>query len=1494
MPKINRVRIVNFSYNGNKRHIIDELFDFYGGENALLSLANGGGKSVLVQAMLQPILPKLTLLKRKFSDFFVSRTTPSYIMLEWKLDDEAGYLLTGIALTNRTSHSAGEEDESFDIRYFTFINSYSKGNAFDIKNIPVTEESGSSVNIAKYHELRKLLQKEAGKNGSGLSVFDSSREDQSRYDSTLGSYNISKDEWKELIVSINEAEHGVSQVFSECKTSRRVMEQWIIRYIEKVLNKSSDSGTSDHKKLEIMMGQVAQSLVDNEKYIREYRAIEEFNRELGGLYGAARTVLAQLDKEDQLKKDIFSGYIALKAEDDRLSQELGDVGKRLLELEEELGNIAHEERSFEIYEYSDKLGEIEARLAETTAIIDDHNRRLTDTRYRRNLQRAAEKYGRIQGKKKSIAELQQRLENASKDQKELLKKLNSIKFMLKMAYGSQIMCLGRDIAGMKSELEAVWDEIRNDELEIKAGQQQIIKLNGELGGLDREIANFKVREKDVLDDLGIQLVRNPLLEELDINDITNAENALSDELQKAEQLLDESNSMAEKLKAAITELKREAESLGRRNTELKVDESNIATRIEYFNREKEIMLEVLRKFDIKEELLYDKPLISKAVKQYLNDWENKAYSLKMEISELEKQIHGIESGVSYLPANLVSLLQKHNLSFYTGEKYLREINDEERERLLADNPLLPYAILVTDKEKDIIESLVKGIELSQIIPVIRHNFREKEMGSVTEGLEFITSSRNITLDSRNLSDFINMLVFEKNQRLNELENANEVIERVNHDYQTILDFGWTEKQALELELERANNRLQIEANNEALHSRLNAVNEAEEQLQMNTKRIEDIRKDILTAGNRIGRFKEYLADNTRYMENIQSRNSIQSQINTLAADERKCQNQLEMLREKEKELQSHLTEKMRRQKDVEGKLSEVADAAEPVAVSSAGGAEPGFSGAEPVAVTAAGGAEPGAADIPELEGQLQACRREQKNDAAELEEQIKDLKKDIRNEEKDIGKLKLESEEYKNITYSERIEAELEAQCEKLENNIKGLNEEKTEQQLEMKGLSERIEFAAKALKGRPTVPRGEIRGDFSHRSEAVKDQVRKMQDYEKKIRDEQFNLVKLITRVEIEIKGLEYYRIETELKAYSEVKESIGLLLDEYVKLRRETNDSIRVFSTVSMKFTGNYSNSEEGTVKEAVKGLQCQLDALDRTYDKYYYLTERMDYYFEQLSNILKIMESKIQQLEHSRKDLTEHAFVEACRIYHEIPKISENSSVEIDGIRRKVLDIDYEKMTDEAEARGSMNSYIEECLQSLTKLIKGNEDENKLRREIEKYMSTKELLNIVSSLENCRIKAYKVDLNEKNRGMMVWEDIIVKNSGGEKFIAYFSLLVALISYSRKQIKGYDEFRRREESKVLIMDNPFGPITSGHLLKPMFDIAQKYNTQLICLSDIKQGTVLNSFDLIYMIKIRQNMMQEDFIELEPIVQREMKQDERLENVNLYSKVEQVSLFEM
>ncbi len=268
---------------------------------------------------------------------------------------------------------------------------------------------------------------------------------------------------------------------------------------------------------------------------------------------------------------------------------------------------------------------------------------------------------------------------------------------------------------------------------------------------------------------------------------------------------------------------------------------------------------------------------------------------------------------------------------------------------------------------------------------------------------------------------------------------------------------------------------------------------------------------------------------------------------------------------------------------------------------------------------------------------------------------------------------------------------------------------------------------------------------------------------------------------------------------------------------------------------------------------------------------------------------MEGKVQQLEHDRKDLVEHAFMEVMRIYREIPKIAENSSVEIDGVRRRILEIQYDEIEDELAAKEKMADYINSCLEILTALIKNSEDESRIRRELEKFLSTKELLNVVSNLENCVVKAYKVDLNEKNRKMMPWEDIIVKNSGGEKFVAYFSLLVALISYSRGRSR--DTLMKTEETKVLIMDNPFGPITSGHLLKPMFDIAEKYNTQLICLSDIKQGSVLNCFNLMYMIKIHKNMMKDEYLEFEPHMLLDLKAEESLESA--YFRSEQTYLFD-
>lgn len=57
MSKVNAVRFINLNYNNNAIRISDETFQM-GGRSTLLSLRNGGGKSVLVQMMTAPFVHK--------------------------------------------------------------------------------------------------------------------------------------------------------------------------------------------------------------------------------------------------------------------------------------------------------------------------------------------------------------------------------------------------------------------------------------------------------------------------------------------------------------------------------------------------------------------------------------------------------------------------------------------------------------------------------------------------------------------------------------------------------------------------------------------------------------------------------------------------------------------------------------------------------------------------------------------------------------------------------------------------------------------------------------------------------------------------------------------------------------------------------------------------------------------------------------------------------------------------------------------------------------------------------------------------------------------------------------------------------------------------------------------------------------------------------------------------------------------------------------------
>ena len=138
-----------FRFNDGAKLIPDEIFCTENAEgkpiDTLLNLDNGGGKSVIVQLLLQPVCPKAKVQNRNISDYFQKGT------------DHAFSLLTGIALAASTT--ADDENESKTVRYYTFMHDYTRsGDKLDLINLPLTERTGSHIRPMSFDELRKYLQ----------------------------------------------------------------------------------------------------------------------------------------------------------------------------------------------------------------------------------------------------------------------------------------------------------------------------------------------------------------------------------------------------------------------------------------------------------------------------------------------------------------------------------------------------------------------------------------------------------------------------------------------------------------------------------------------------------------------------------------------------------------------------------------------------------------------------------------------------------------------------------------------------------------------------------------------------------------------------------------------------------------------------------------------------------------------------------------------------------------------------------------------------------------------------------------------------------------------------------------------------------------------------------------------------------------------------------------------------------------------------------------
>lgn len=241
MSKINAVRFINLDYNNRSIRISDEIFHL-NGESTLLSLRNGGGKSVLVQMMTAPFVHKRyrDAKERPFESYFTT-AKPSFILVEWILDQEAGYVLTGMMV--RKSQEAGEQ-LSENLEMVNFICEYQRPCAQDIHHLPVVEKGKKEIRLKSFSACCQLFESYK-KNKKDRAVrfysYDMLNAAQSRqYFEKLREYQIHHKEWETIIKKINLKESGLSELFNDCRDEKGLVEKWFLEAVESKLNKDRD------------------------------------------------------------------------------------------------------------------------------------------------------------------------------------------------------------------------------------------------------------------------------------------------------------------------------------------------------------------------------------------------------------------------------------------------------------------------------------------------------------------------------------------------------------------------------------------------------------------------------------------------------------------------------------------------------------------------------------------------------------------------------------------------------------------------------------------------------------------------------------------------------------------------------------------------------------------------------------------------------------------------------------------------------------------------------------------------------------------------------------------------------------------------------------------------------------------------------------------------------------------------------------------------------
>jgi hypothetical protein len=254
----------------------------------------------------------------------------------------------------------------------------------------------------------------------------------------------------------------------------------------------------------------------------------------------------------------------------------------------------------------------------------------------------------------------------------------------------------------------------------------------------------------------------------------------------------------------------------------------------------------------------------------------------------------------------------------------------------------------------------------------------------------------------------------------------------------------------------------------------------------------------------------------------------------------------------------------------------------------------------------------------------------------------------------------------------------------------------------------------------------------------------------------------------------------------------------------------------------------------------------------DRLYTVSESIGAMVASIEKMNRKIETDLKEIENDFNDIVDQCMNQGKRMYLDLRMIAASSRAHIFEGKPQTqmvkMNLPEEKEISEEASRISIRTEIEQGANEIRELLRNEAEEKQIRKRARAIVSSERLLHKYIRQESIQIKVFKIDMNSANSVYKRWEDTLTQSSGAEKFVVFFSVVLTLMNYTRSSAGLVS----RNTRSALILDNPFGKITSAHLLKPMFDIAKHFHVQLICLSDINKSDVVGCFDCVFKLVIK------------------------------------------